>query len=133
MSKKSILEKYQLDNESEIVIIALPQFVEHNELPWREHWEEIHFLLKTLDGQPNKNILISLHPRMDKKNYTFLEHQYDVKILNERLADVLPIADLFVATYSGTVMGCICGVKSVVVLIFTILIILCLIFLILYK
>ena len=95
--------------------MALPQLGEHNIFPWKKHWEEINFLMKNLK-KLNQNILISLHPKMDRKDYEFIEEKYKIKILDERLADVLPIADLFVATFSSTVIWSIlCGIKSVVV------------------
>ena len=113
--KENITKKYSLDYGKEIVIIALPQFAEHNELPWKEHWAEIHFLMENLNSL-NVNILISLHPKMDRNNYTFLENEYKVKILDERLADVLPIADLFLATYSSTVIwSVLCGINTIIV------------------
>jgi hypothetical protein len=113
--KQEILKKYSFDSNKKTVVVALPQLAEHNELPWNRHWEEINFLMKNLD-MLNQNILISLHPKMEKKMYNFLENKYTCKILDERLADVIPIADLFVATYSSTVIwSVLCGIKTVVV------------------
>jgi hypothetical protein len=113
--KQKILKKYSLDGNKKIVIVALPQLGEHNILPWERHWEEINFLMESLT-KLDQNILISLHPKMDRKKYEFLENKYNCSILDERLADVLPIADMFVATFSSTVVWSIlCGIKTVVV------------------
>lgn len=112
--KRVIYENYSLDFFKKLIIIALPQLGEHNIVPWKEHWEEIGFLMKILKDL-NENILISLHPKMDRNSYDFLEEKYNCFILDERLADVLPIADLFVATFSSTVIwSVLCGVKTVV-------------------
>lgn len=112
--KQILLEKYSFINKK-IIIVALPQLGEHNILPWDKHWEEINYLMKSLN-ELNENILISLHPKMDRKKYEFLEDKYNCTILDERLADVLPIADMFVATFSSTVLWSIlCGIKTVVV------------------
>ena len=113
--KKKLLEKYSFINNKKIIIIALPQLAEHSILTWDRHWEEINYLMKSLN-ELNENILISLHPKMDRKKYEFLEDKYNCTILDERLADVLPIADIFVATFSSTVFWSIlCGIKTVVV------------------
>ena len=107
---KIILEKYNLNKKKKVVIIALPQLGEHYVFPWERHWEEINFLMKCLDNL-NQNILISLHPKMDKNKYQFLEGKYNCSILDERLIDVLPIADMFVATFSSTVVwSTLCGI-----------------------
>ncbi len=112
--KQILLEKYSFINKK-IIIVALPQLAEHDILPWNKHWEEINYLIKSLN-ELNENILISLHPKMDRKKYEFLEDKYNCTILDERLADVLPIADIFVATFSSTVLWSIlCGIKTVVV------------------
>jgi len=113
--KKEIKKKYSLNKGAEIVIIALPQLAEHRLMSWDDHWKEIHFLMKELSSI-NKNILISLHPKMDKLKYEFLESDYNCKILDERLGIVLPIADLFVATFSSTVVwSVLCEIKTIVV------------------
>ena len=80
--KKKTLKKYKLDNDKKIVIVALPQLGEHNILPWDKHWEEINYLMKNLDDL-NQNILISLHPKMNRDRYLFLEEKYDCSILDE--------------------------------------------------
>lgn len=113
--KQKTLNKYSLNSDKKVVIIALPQLGEHNILRWEQHWEEINFLMKSLDSL-DQNILISLHPKMDRKKYEFLEDKYNSTILDERLADVLPTADMFVATFSSTVVwSVLCGIKTVVV------------------
>lgn len=114
-TKQKILEKYSLENNKKLVIVALPQLGEHNIIPWKQHWEEINYLIKSLN-ESNENILVSLHPKMDRKKYEFLADKYNCTILDERLADVLSVADMFVATFSSTVVwSVLCGVKTVVV------------------
>jgi hypothetical protein len=113
--RQKISKKYSSNSNKKLVIIALPQLGEHNILSWKEHWEEINFLMNSL-SKLNQNILISLHPKMDKNKYKFLEDKCNCTILDERLADVLPIADMFVATFSSTVVwSVLCGIKTVVV------------------
>jgi hypothetical protein len=113
--KKEIILKYSLNSKKQIIIVGLPQLGEHKFLPWDRHWEEINFLMSSLDNL-EQNILISLHPKMDKKQYEFLELKYGCKILEENLVNILPIADVYVAFYSSTVVWSIlCGIKTIVV------------------
>jgi len=113
--KKELLKKYNLSNDKRTIVIALPQLGEHNLLSWEDHWIEIFFLMSILK-KLEENVLISLHPKMDKKEYQFLESKFSCNILDERLTDVLPIADVFIATFSSTVIwSVLCGVKTIVV------------------
>lgn len=113
--RQRLVKKYRLDNNKKIVIVALPQLGEHEELPWDKHWQEINFLVKSLESLDH-NTLISLHPKMNEKNYKYLEKKFNCRILDERLSDSLPSADLFIATYSSTVTWSIlCGIKTVIV------------------
>ena len=113
--KEKIVQKYQLDNSKPIWILALPQLAEHDLLDWPSHWKYQNDILKAVT-QRNENILISLHPRMKKEQYDFLEKDYNCRILEERLFDVLPIADYFLAGYSSTIRWAVlCGIQSIVV------------------
>lgn len=113
--KEEIIKKYSLDNKKQIIIIGLPQLGEHDYLSWDKHWEEINFLVSSVDSV-NQNVLLSLHPKMDRNKYEFLESKYCCKILEEKLVNVLPIADIFVAFYSSTVVWSIlCEIKTIVV------------------
>lgn len=113
--KAELIEKYKLDAKRKNIIVALPQLAEHGLLPWDKHWKEINFLINSLCAH-DSNVLISLHPKMQRNSYAFLESAYPCRILNERLADVLPAADVFVATFSSTVVWAVlCGINTVVV------------------
>lgn len=114
-NKKIIINKYKLDKSKKILIISLPQLAEHNLLSWDEHWKEIDYIVDVLSKQ-NMNLLISLHPKMDIKQYLFLEKKYDCRILKERLSDIIPIADIFVSTVSSTILWAVlCGIKTILV------------------
>ena len=110
-----VIKNYDLNPNRNIIIIALPQLAEHGIVSWRKHWQEIIFLMDSVSSL-NKNVLISLHPRMSRDSYLFLEKNYNCKILNERLSAVLVSADMFVSTFSSTVLwSTICGIKTLVV------------------
>ena len=113
--KNKIIKKYDLDPKKRIIIVSLPQLAEHNLLSWKDHWKETRFLMKSLDKKA-QNILVSLHPKMKRDKYEFLENEFNCKILTERMFDVLPIADLFIATFSSTIFWAVlCGINSIVV------------------
>lgn len=113
--KNSIIKKYDLSFNKKVILISLPQLAEHKLLNWDKHWIEINFLIKCL-VKLNENLLISLHPKMVFNKYYFLEKKYKCKIAKENLSDILPIADLFIATYSSTIVWAVlCGINSIIV------------------
>lgn len=101
--KAGLLAENGLDPARPLGILALPQLGEHGQLPWEQHWQEMRFLAQTLRDQGG-NVLLSLHPRMDPTQYQFLEREYRLPIARRRLAEILPAADLFLATFSSTVL-----------------------------
>ncbi|OOE31975.1 hypothetical protein BZG05_16120, partial [Salinivibrio kushneri] len=81
---------------------ALPQMYEHDILDWEEHIEIIEGLLSGLELM-EKDIVIFLHPKMDKAHYQYLEREYRCEISNQRTDLGLKHVDLYVATFSTTV------------------------------
>ena len=113
--KKDIAKKYKLDSRKKILIISLPQLAEHNLISWDLHWKEIKFLMETLSDE-KINILVSLHPKSEFGKYRFIEEDYKCHIVKERLYDILPVADVFIATFSSTVIwSVLCGINTIVV------------------
>lgn len=111
--KQNTINKYSLNPKKKIAIIALPQFAEHHIMDWNSHWKEIKFIVSEV-SKVFKNILISLHPKMERGKYVFLEKKYNCRILEERLYKVLSIADMFISTNSSTVgWAILCGIKTV--------------------
>lgn len=113
--KAGVLAEYGLDPERPLAIMALPQLGEHGQVPWERHWREMRFLAQALRDQGG-NALISLHPRMDPDQYQFLESEFRLPIARQRLAAILPAADLFLATFSTTVLWAVlCRIPCLVV------------------
>lgn len=111
--KVDIKRKYDLQ-DGHLTILALPQLGEHNILPWDQHWKEIQFLCKTF-SESSGQTLISLHPKMDIENYKFIEDIFDIRISDEPLKEILPIADSFASTFSSTVeWAVLCRIPTVV-------------------
>lgn len=110
----NIIKKYKLDQKKKIIIFALPQFAEQGLLGEEQHTKSINKMMSELCDL-GCNVLVSLHPRVVSENYTYLENQYPCKIVEERLAEVLISADIFVSHVSSTVIwATICGIKAIV-------------------
>lgn len=113
--KAELLTKYCFDEKCKIIIIALPQLAEQGVMDWEPHWKEIRFLVEQTTLS-NQNVLLSLHPRMNTTDYTFLEKEFPCRIAQERLSEIIAGADVFIANYSSTVIWSIlCGIKTLVV------------------
>jgi hypothetical protein len=112
--RKHLSEKYGLPAHGKLMIAALPQSAEEGMLTWERHWQEIRFICQTIKeiGAPT---LISLHPRMKREQYGFVETEYGLPIAEERLADFLPVGDIFSSSFSSTVQWAVlCGIPSVI-------------------
>lgn len=113
--KKKIYEEYSFDFNKKLIILGVPQLAEHGFLSWPEHWKEIDFLISTLSGL-KENLLLSLHPKSDLSRYKFLEKKYNCAISKNPLADILAIADCYIATFSSTVRWAVlCAIPTIVV------------------
>lgn len=112
--KSEYMSRYGFDPEKKMVVLAMPQFAEQGLLGEAAHWESINGLMAELD-KSGCNILVSLHPRMNPKEYSFIEEKFQCRIAEERLAEFLVVADVFVAQVSSTVVWAVlCGIPVVV-------------------
>jgi len=113
--KNELFQRYGFKSGLPLLIIALPQTLEHNILSEKEHWQ-LQEHLCTEAVQTNWNILLSLHPKMDLTKYTYLEDKFDVKISKQELWEILALADLYlVGQGSSTVLwAVICEVPIVI-------------------
>lgn len=113
--KAALVQKYGFDAKRKLIALALPQLAEQGVMAWEPHWKEMRFLVEQV-SKTQQNLLLSLHPRMNSKDYAFLEREYPCRIATERLSDFVSAPDLFIANYSSTVIWAVlCGVKTIVV------------------
>jgi len=84
------------------LVLSLPQLAEQGSMDWERHWQEIRFLAEALRGLPCQTLL-SLHPKMERDKYRFLKDEYGLALADAPLAEVLPRAHVFAATFSSTV------------------------------
>lgn len=113
--RTSLQERYRLPAGRKLVICAVPQLGEHSILPWERHWAEVRYLVAAL-CRTEQNVLLSLHPKSDFDQYDFLPGEYGCALAREPLREILPAADVFVASYSSTVMwALLCEIPTIVV------------------
>ena len=114
--KEVIIRKYAL-NSNKIIIIALPNYLEHHLADETTHWKIIFNIIEaTLKVSNSFSVLLSLHPSQKLESYKFLEKKYNISILEERVKDILPVADIYISDESSTIPWAIlCGIKTLIV------------------
>lgn len=115
--RNEIRSALPLDSNTDlpILVVALPQLGEHKILLWEQHWQEIRYLLETFKPWTGQ-VLISLHPKMKPTQYAFIESEYGYTISLDPLNQILPAADVFLATFSTTIQwAALCRIPAIVV------------------
>ncbi len=116
--RKEICQALELDPEKPLLLCSVPQLAEHDLLPWDEHWEEIKFLFQGLaSAHRDLNVILSLHPKSDLNQYLPLASEYGHTIATAYSYDqLIPICDVFVATFSSTLTLAIVSEKPCLVI-----------------
>jgi len=110
-----IREKFNIIENEFIIIFALPQLYEHHLISKVDNDLIIRNIMKILVRPKNCRIIISLHPKMAEKDYLFLENEFGVQISPLPLRSIMPVANVFISTYSSTVLWSIMlGIPSVI-------------------
>ena len=111
--RESLIEQYRLDKKKALLILSVPQYAEQGYMPWSAHWREIDRVVYHASNS-GLNLLLSVHPRSDVREYRFLEKKYNCQIAEEALADVLSAADIFLASNSSTLIWSVMlGIRSI--------------------
>ncbi|QJB56571.1 UDP-N-acetylglucosamine 2-epimerase [Pseudodesulfovibrio sp. zrk46] len=98
---KSLRSVYQLAEGRKIVICSLPQYIKLNFDSKKQYCQEMDALLERI-ALPDVECLVSLHPMARENEIKHVLDKHGAKVLKERLFDVLPLADAFVASASST-------------------------------
>lgn len=105
--KKKIYKKYKIKNNKKLLIFQPMTWYEHNITSYDEHFKR-NFVVANDIYKSNKinkfTCLISLHPKQKKKNYIWLEKNFKFKIIDEKLFDVISLANLFIISYESDTM-----------------------------
>ncbi len=103
-------------NKTNTIILAVPQFFEHNYCTFAEAKKRIEYLVEISSSINNFNLILSLHPSMKYDNYQYLENKYSCKISKKPLFEILPSAKLFICTQSNTIIwSTLCHINTIVV------------------
>jgi hypothetical protein len=109
----SLIQQYQLDKQKALLILSMPQYAEQGYMPWPEHWCEIDKIIGNV-SKAGQNLLLSIHPRSDISQYSYLEQRFNCRIVEQPLADIIGAADVFLASNSSTfVWSVLCGIPTV--------------------
>ena len=112
--RNNIINKYNFNPDNQIAIVALPHLAEHGVMNWNEHWENIFYILGNLKKK-YQNLLVSLHPRCNIEIYQKKLIDLRLKIIDERLIEIIPTADIFFNGWSGvTLWGPLLNIPTVV-------------------
>tara|TARA_Y100000768_G_C23988997_1_gene690843 strand:+ start:2071 stop:3489 length:1419 start_codon:yes stop_codon:yes gene_type:complete len=104
IKKKIQSEIFDKNAKKKLIIIALPQFYEHNLMSKKLSMIEINYLLNELNKLDEFNILVSLHPKMEYENYAFIEEAYSqIRISKDRLSSFLGSGDFFISPFESTI------------------------------
>ena len=91
-----------IPEHAKVILCSVPQLAEHDLLPWDRHKQEMEFLFTTMT-KTGAYVILSLHPKSDRVIYQPLADAAGAHINDERIYQLLPVCDLFVATYSSIV------------------------------
>ena len=100
--RTEIAESLKLDINAPIIVCAIPPYNELGLMPSARHWELTESMVREL-RQTGANLVLSLHPRSQQSEYSDLAARYGAIIAGQSLIQILPVADLFVASHSSTV------------------------------
>jgi hypothetical protein len=114
--EKFIFKKYRLVKYDPIIIVSLPHLYEHG-LSSKDYQKKLHHDILSVVCKFSKNILISLHPKMEIKVYEKLEEIYPVKVISESLKEVLPIAEFYIVGQGSNTItwGVLAGASTLVI------------------
>ncbi len=100
--RDNLIKKYGLRPDHSIVLVCIPQIQNEQLMPLDKQKEERRRLVRAASG-PGRNVLLSLHPKLNPIDCMDLTHEFRVAILTEKLKDVLAAVDLYISNHSSTV------------------------------
>ena len=114
--KVHLCAELNIEPDIPFLLCSLPQLAEGHVLSWPEYWTEIRFLAKTLSQVQHVNVVLALHPTCDYEQYRFLAEEYPVIVSQGDINELIPVADVYIATLSSTmVLAMVCQIPAVCV------------------
>ena len=115
-TKKDFCKYNDISPKDKIILISLPNGKEHKIWDEKTHWEIINEICSKI-SKIKSNIFLSLHPKCNREEYLFLEKKYSLKILNEPLREILPVADIYIsnANSSTAIWSILCEIPLIII------------------
>lgn len=116
--RRDLGRRYGLDPQAPLALITPLALAEQG--VWQEEHQrrENEFLCQVMAQElkaAGARGLVSLHPKADSRDYGFMGEQYGLTVLSERIEEVLPATDIFLASFSSTVpWAVLCRVPTLV-------------------
>jgi len=111
--QKKLYKKYGFSESKPLIVTALPpNFLTYTggrpQCEFKTYEELVRKWIDALDIDEKANILICVHPSVEKNLFTH-EEKLNIRVCDEQLVNVLALADLFVASVSATIQWAICS------------------------
>lgn len=114
VNAEDMRKKLGIAPSEKLILCSVPNFAEHDLLPWDRHIVEMQFLFDEM-AKTGAKVLLNLHPRSDRKRYQPLADKAGLAISDERIYALLPACDILVTSYSSTVAQAVALCKPSVV------------------
>lgn len=110
----ALQRELQLNPHKSILLCALPPpWFPRAEAEFSSFSELISAWMKVLASQQKFSVVVQLHPRLLYDDYAYIE-QFGVKLTRRDVTELIPLADLFVASISATIRWAIaCGLPVI--------------------
>ena len=98
-----------------IILCAVPNTAEQDLCSWQRHREDTQKLFELLRSAGDANVVLNLHPKSDPETYRDLASRSQFVIAGQQaIEELIPACDLFVSTFSSTIVMAIGSRKPVV-------------------
>ena len=116
--KSDLIRNLNLDIKKKVILTALPPdslYMKGGrpECEFKSYEELTRFWVRSLAAANNFNVVISLHPSVDRSDFLYLESE-NVRISTLPIVDLIPLCDVFVASVSSTIRWSITCAKPVI-------------------
>lgn len=114
--KEEVLIETSMTDSASFLVLALPQYYEHKLMEKEEQLEIYRDLFDKL-AQLDYNVIISLHPKSNPDDYSWIDKVSKNLIISKRpLTELVTIADVFVGTYTSTISwALLCEIPCIIV------------------
>ncbi len=104
--RKALYEKLGLSPEKPILLCALPPQILYvfarAQCDFKNYEDLVEFWITSLAQTKNYHVVISLHPAISYEDMRYIEER-GVKISRDKIIDLIPLCDLFIASMSATI------------------------------